>query len=98
MALIAGLKLLKLPWTPAAPTLTRDVMAAARSRTKTSKVPLVSPPGPSRSVADDANATTFPFPLKTIALSTGPVDWPPATVRFSRVVVFVWRSRTKAST
>ena len=30
-------------------------------------------------MADDANATTLPFPLRTIALLTGPVDWPPVT-------------------
>src|SRR5438445_2134956 len=55
---MAGLKLAPEAWVPAGPTLTRVVVPARRSKTKTSLAPLVSPG--TRSVASEAKATTCP--------------------------------------
>ena len=55
----SGPKLSPFAWTPPGPTSTREVVPVRRLRTKTSRMPLVSPG--TRFEADEANAIRFAF-------------------------------------
>ena len=93
-ALIAGNPLVSLPSSPALETLTRSVVPACRSRTNTSKCPVVSPG--TRLVAADMKAMKRPSAL-IAGLKLSPSPWALALETLTRSVLPAWRSRTNTS-
>ena len=93
-ALMDGFTLARSACSPALPTLTRCVVPATRSRTKTSVVPLVSPA--TRLDASDSKATNWPSPLIAgpcpLLLPAFPTD--PSLATLTSSVVPAVRSRT----
>src|SRR3989338_4733053 len=89
-ALSRGMKLPSLASSPPAPTLTRTVVFAPRSRTKTSCVPLVSPA--TKLLANELNTTDRPSAEIPIGRRLSPLPCAPPLDTLTRVVVPVCRS------
>ena len=90
----AGDTLLPFDSAPAAPTLTRVVTPAWRSRTKTSATPFVSPL--TKLLAQEVNATYLPSP-ETTAFWLRPFACAPLELTFTRSVAPLTMSWTKMS-
>jgi hypothetical protein len=87
---IDGEKDAPLPWSPAAPRLTLSVLAATKSRRKTSPTPLVSPV--TRLDASESNATKRPS-AEIVGEEQTPFALPPLVETETTSVTPATRSR-----